>query len=91
MEVKVSMPDEFSSELSQQIYAAAESAFKEIKRKADYPDYLTVKQACSYMNVSRTTLNTKLIPAGLKMITIDGSIMRFSKKTIDSFLEQHNN
>ena len=36
MEVKVSMPEEFSSELSQQIYAAAESAFKEIKRKADY-------------------------------------------------------
>lgn len=91
MEVKVSMPESFESELSQQIYAAAESAFKEIKRKADYPEYLTVKQACSYIGVSRTTLSTKLIPSGLKVITIDGSLMRFSKKTIDSFLEQHNN
>lgn len=84
------MPDEFNNELSQQIYAAAESAFKEMKRKADYPEYLTVKQTCAYVGVSRTTLMTKLIPAGLKMITIDGSLMRFSKKTIDDFLEQHN-
>jgi excisionase family DNA binding protein len=91
MEVKVSMPEEFNNELSHQIYVAAESAFKEIKRKADYPDYMTIKQACSYIGVSRTTLMTKLIPAGLKMITIDGSLMRFSKKTIDEFLEQHNN
>lgn len=91
MEVKVNMPEEFNKELSRQIYAAAESAFKEIKRKADYPEYLTVKQTCSYIGVSRTTLMAKLIPAGLKMITIDGSLMRFSKKAIDSFLEQHNN
>lgn len=85
MEVKVSMPESFESELSQQIYAAAESAFKDMKRKADYPEYMKVSQACAYIGVSRTTLMTKLIPAGLKMITIDGSLMRFSKKSVDIF------
>lgn len=90
MEVKVSMPESFESELTQQIYAAAESAFKDMKRKADYPDYMKISEACSYIGVSRTTLMTKLIPAGLKMITID-SLMRFSKKSIDQFLSEHNN
>jgi hypothetical protein len=54
-----------------------------------YPRFLTMKQACEYLNIkSVNTLKNRFIAAGLK-VTVVGSVKRIDIKDIDSFVEEH--
>lgn len=54
-----------------------------------YPRFLTMKQACEYLNIkSVNTLKDRFIAAGLK-VTVVGSVKRIDVKDIDSFVEEH--
>lgn len=54
-----------------------------------YPRFLTMKQACEYLNIkSVNTLKDRFIATGLK-VTVVGSVKRIDVKDIDSFVEEH--
>ena len=51
--------------------------------------YLTMRQACKYLNIkSVNTLKDRYIAEGLK-VTVVGSVKRIDIKDIDSFMEEH--
>lgn len=83
----VSLTDDFSSQLLQQFKDTATEAVKELNIVNSYPEYLTIKQAAEFLNCSRSTLERKYIPAGLKVITI-GSLRRISKQECIDFYEK---
>ena len=89
MDVKVSLPDSFQNELSEQIKKAAYEAFNEIKSQSAYPDFMTIKQTAQFLGVSRGSLEQKFIPAGLPIVDVDG-LMRISKKSAIEFMDKHN-
>lgn len=87
--VNMELPEEFSRGLTETIKQSALEAFNDVKERATtYPEYMTINQACEYLNVSRSTLQNKYIVAGLKIIQID-SLMRISKAECDRFMAEH--
>lgn len=87
--VKVELPEDFSRGLTETIKQSAIEAFSDLRKQTErYPEYMTLNEACSFMNVSRSTLQTKFIPAGLRIIQVD-KLMRVSKKECIRFLTEH--
>ena len=62
-------------------------ALKSSKDMFGNNEWMSLKEAAKYANVSNNTL-MKFRVMGLKISEIDG-VKRFSKKEIDRFLEQH--
>lgn len=58
-----------------------------IQQKFNYSEWMSLKEAAQYANVSYNTL-MKFRVMGLKISEIEG-VKRVSKKEIDRFLEQH--
>lgn len=87
--VKMELPEDVTRGLTETIKQSALEAFSDMrKRTKDYPEYMTINQACEYLNISRTTLNSKLIPAGLKIVQIE-TLMRISKTECDRFMAEN--
>lgn len=55
-----------------------------------YPEYMSLKEACNYLNVSTNTLKRYVDEYGLAVIKIDG-VKRISKSELDSFMLSHTN
>lgn len=72
MDVTVKLPDDFQQSLEQQILKMASDAFNVVKNESSYPRWMRIEQASKFMNCSRSTLMAKFVPAGLKVIVIDG-------------------
>lgn len=90
MQAILSLPDEFQDELQQQILAMARESFETVKRESSYPRFMRIEEASKFMNCSRSTLTTKFIPAGLKVVVID-SLQYIEQKDAIDFMEQHKN
>lgn len=88
MQAQVNLPDELESNIRNDILTMARSAFETVKQEATYPRYMRIEQASQFMNCSRSTLTNKCIPAGLKVILIDG-LQYVDQKDAVSFMEQH--
>lgn len=58
-----------------------------IQQKFNYSEWMSLKEAAKYANVSYNTL-MKFRVMGLKISEIEG-VKRVSKKEVDRFLEQH--
>ncbi|WP_223389722.1 helix-turn-helix domain-containing protein [Liquorilactobacillus hordei] len=55
----------------------------------EFDRYLTMKQACKYLNIkSVNTLKSRYIAQGLRVTTL-GSLKRIDIRDIDSFMEEH--
>lgn len=89
MQVTVNMPEDFSQDLKTQILKMAEDAFTTVKSREQYPNFLKIDEAASYLNVSRSTLMNKFVKQmGLKCLMFD-SLTMFSKADCNEFMKQH--
>lgn len=86
--VSVELPEDFTQELSEVIQQSINDGLADIKKQTEFPEYMKVEQAAQFLNVSRTTLTTKYIPAGLPVMNID-SLQRISKRACIEFMNQH--
>ncbi|WP_203649645.1 helix-turn-helix domain-containing protein [Secundilactobacillus yichangensis] len=87
--VNMELPEDFTRGLTETIKQSALEAFGEVKERATtYPEYMTINQACEYLNVSRSTLNSKFIPAGLHIVQIE-TLMRVSKTECNRFMAEN--
>ncbi|MGF2384694.1 hypothetical protein [Lentilactobacillus otakiensis] len=89
MEATLSLPQEFLEQLQSVIQSTVHEMFGQSKVESQFPEYMKIDQAAKYMNCSRSTLERKFIPAGLKVINIEG-LLRISKEACNEFYE-HNN
>lgn len=61
----------------------------ELKSDDTYKQYMNKKEASQYVGVSVNSFD-KLVKSGLKSIVIsDGTAIRFSKKSIDDFMQKN--
>lgn len=61
---------------------------EEYRLKKELPRYMTKSQACVYAKTSFNTLTKKYIPAGLRVIIVEGQ-ERIDQRDVDAFFEQH--
>lgn len=86
--VQLDLPESFTDNLSDVIKQSITDGLQDIKKQREFPDYMKITQAAEFLNVSRTTLTTKIIPSGLPVITID-SLQRISKQSCIEYMQQH--
>ncbi|MDT3391996.1 MAG: helix-turn-helix domain-containing protein [Bacillota bacterium] len=87
MKVQMLVPDDLKTQMEQMMYQAAAESFKKAAEVNSLPDWLKLKEAAKYANISNATLHN-FINAGLKVCIIDG-ISRISKTEIDRFYKEH--
>lgn len=90
MNINIPLPHEVQEDLRNMISSLAHEVIQEVKgQEAISKPYMSIKETCSYLNISFGTLQ-KFERLGLKKITIDGKIL-FQKKTIDEFMKTYEN
>lgn len=89
MSLSLQIPQEFYKGLHDELKDVYASAIGEAKRDFGYvKEYLTVKEACELVGVSRNTLNTRFIEAGLPQYRIGNQIF-ISKSELNQFIKNH--
>jgi len=90
MNINIPIPSGVQDDLRTMISNLAHEVIQEVKgQEAISKPYMSIKETCSYLNISFGTLQ-KFERLGLKKITIDGKIL-FQKKTIDEFMKTYEN
>lgn len=88
MNINIPIPSGVQDDLRSMIANLAHEVIQEAKgQEALAKDYMTIKETCSYLNISFVTLQ-KWQTLGLKSITIEGKRL-FKKKTIDEFMKTY--
>ncbi|GAB5055485.1 hypothetical protein NVV76_00990 [Pediococcus ethanolidurans] len=87
MEVKMQVPPEFEERIKREMLDSAVEAYKVAGKREQLPEWLNMKQAGQYANVSFNTLK-KWIAMGLRVSTIAG-MQRISKTAINDFYQQN--
>lgn len=88
MLVNIEPADEFEDNLSDVILEIVRESIRIAEYEAQYPEYMRIKEAMSFLNCSRYTLLTKFFPAGLKVIVVDG-LQYVAKRDAIAFMEAH--
>lgn len=86
----------FDSFITEKVSTFLEEEMKEIKlmiislsnSNNNFPKYMDLGAACSYLSVSRNTLNKYIYNYDLPIIQIDG-VKRMSKHDLDTFMHNH--
>lgn len=76
---------EFEKQIETLVLNTTEKAIEKFYTKIATKEWMSIKEACKYANVSNVTFQ-KFRTLGLRIAEIDG-IKRVSKKEIDRFLE----
>lgn len=84
LELSESASDLFVQKVVFEIKPVLENVAKQLKQK----EWLSLGEACEYIGVSRSTLNTHFIERGLQVSKIQ-QVKRISKKDIDDFLNNN--
>lgn len=87
LKIELSMPSGLEEQIKSVVIQATNQAINEYYGKQATKEWMSVKEACSYIGVSYNTLS-KYRQMGLRICEIDG-VKRISKKEIDNFLEKH--
>lgn len=88
-EVKITLSDEQTKELSTTIYSIFSKQIEQIRKDtALNKRYLTKKETCQYLHIANNTLD-KWIDQGLPKITIEG-VIRFDREAVDYWLHCFN-
>lgn len=59
-----------------------------LEKKYQFPKYMNKTQASKYLGVSYNTMMDKYVPAGLKLVIVDG-VVRISQEECDRFMKEH--
>lgn len=82
----IHLPNELNKAIMQAVNDALKSAKQQMASDSDYPMYMNMKQAASYLGVSHTTLKKwiKMYP-NFPVKTIDGSY-HINREKLDEFM-----
>lgn len=86
--IEVELPTEFNDELRKMMLDTAFEAFKKAGEAKTLPEFMKLGEACTYLSISRTTLDRLIRNHGLKASVIDG-ITRISKHDVVEFMKAH--
>lgn len=88
MNIQIPFPEEAKQDLRQMITTLANEIIEDIKiREKEPKEFLTLKEAEKYLNVSFSTLQRWQKEYGLPSITIEGKRL-FKRSTIDAWITQ---
>jgi len=88
MNIQIPFPEEAKQDLRQMINILAKEVIDDLKLREKEPkEYLTIKEAEKYLNVSFVTLQRWQKEYNLPSITIEGKRL-FKKSTIDTWITQ---
>jgi len=83
-ELKISIPEDATTEITEMFIASARSAFDELIQQQAYPPYLNQKQSAKYLNLSVSSFTKLHIPR----VVLEG-VERYSRATLDQYCKQH--
>lgn len=88
-EVKITLSDEQTKELSATIYTIFSNQIEQVRKDTSLNKrYLTKKETCQYLHIANNTLD-KWVNQGLPKIVIEG-VVRFDKEAVDQWLHCFN-
>lgn len=87
MKIQAECPEGLDERVAKVVISSTEKAIQKYFEKMATKEWMSIKEACKYANVSNVTFQ-KFRTLGLRIAEIDG-IKRVSKKEIDRFLENN--
>lgn len=89
---KLTMDDSAFKIIDDRVYQQVKEAhgilLSILEKRYQFPKYMNKTQAAKYLGCSYNTMMDKYIPAGLKVIIVDG-VTRISQEECDRFMSQH--
>jgi len=89
MSLQLELPPEFKETLEQSIKEAYDEAIEQARRDVGViREYLSVKEVCKLMNISRNTLTDNYFAKGLEKYKIGNKIF-IKKSELNEFISKH--
>lgn len=83
----IELAEEFSKQFVDVAVLELKPFIQDEIKKNNLPEYMSLKECCQYLGVSRNTLK-KFISLGLKVFTVDG-VQKISKSEVKKFVEKN--